>query len=308
MIYWQTSDSKTKSSPSPGVVAAQIQSHSPAPRRCLSIQKPPGTLPGCQTHQPGNFMDHPFHLNKNIVIQCSYKDSQLIISHFQTITSKNLQKNISFFFWKHFSGGNLQRRVLGKLLCLGHVLAGDAHALRPAAWAEARLLQALRHLAMRREVDVERCEKSHVSWHATLQWASLSRIFNSCASEKRSAVTASRICCPRFCSSWQKITKQRSVWNVPQETWKHRSRLEVFPHIQSRQNVVVHFVYHVCLTFSMASFFKHFQPNETAKKETGTPSKGPEDPGSRGSVTWNSSKIQIKHQKNWFNEKKGIAE
>lgn len=169
MIYWQTSDSKTKSSPSPGVVAAQIQSHSPAPRRCLSIQKPPGTLPHCQTHQPGNFMDHPFHLNKNIVIQCSYKDSQLIISHFQTITSKNLQKtHIYHFFSKHFFWGKSSTTSSGETLCLGHVLAGDAHALRPAAGAEARLLQALRHLAMRRcgeKLMMDRCENSHATWN-----------------------------------------------------------------------------------------------------------------------------------------------
>lgn len=151
MIYWQTSDSKTKSSPSPGVVAAQIQSHSPAPRRCLSIQKPPGTLPRCQTHQPGNFMDH-----LSVSSQQKYSHTMFVqrftINYFSL--SKNhikklTEKHITFFFKTFFLKENLQRRVLlqnSVLLCLGHVLAGDAHALRPAAWAEARLLQALRHL------------------------------------------------------------------------------------------------------------------------------------------------------------------
>ena len=115
MIYWQTSDSKTKSSPSPGVVAAQIQSHSPAPRRCLSIQKPPGTLPRCQTHQPGNFMDH-----LSVSSQQKYSHTMFVqrftINYFSLSNNhiKKLTENtyISLFFKTFFLKENLQRRVL----------------------------------------------------------------------------------------------------------------------------------------------------------------------------------------------------
>ena len=106
MIYWQTSDSKTKSSPSPGVVAAQIQSHSPAPRRCLSIQKPPGTLPRCQTHQPGNFMDH-----LSVSSQQKYSHTMFVqrftINYFSLSNNhikKLTEKHIIFFFKTLFLG------------------------------------------------------------------------------------------------------------------------------------------------------------------------------------------------------------
>ena len=79
-------------------------------------------------HATSRFI-YPFHLKKlypqNVPIQIFTR-----IYHFQKITTKKTSENKSFV-WKN---------------CLGHVLAGDAHALRPAARTEARLLQALRHL------------------------------------------------------------------------------------------------------------------------------------------------------------------